>query len=106
MRIGFLLLAAVVSVCRWQALSLDREAAGDAERAVRKEGKIKEDGTIWHRFLKLSLSAHWLAGPRAAPWFWPSRAAFSDNTLSLLDLFRHHRPKLASFGHFRLDMCR
>lgn len=106
MRIAFPLLAAVVSVCRWQALGLDREAAGDAERAVREEGKIKEDGTIWHRFLKLSLSAHWLAGPRAAPWFWPSCAAISFNTLYLLIFFRHHRPKSANFAHFRLDMRR
>lgn len=106
MRIAFPRPAGVVSVCRWQALGLDREAAGDAEKAVRKEGKIKEDGTIRRRFLKLSLSAHWLAGPRAAPWFWTSRAAISRNELYLLDLFRHHRPKSASFGHFRLDMCR
>lgn len=98
--------AAAVPVCRWQVLSLDREAAGDAERAVRKEGKIKEDGTIRRRFLKLSLSAHWLAGPQTAPWFWTSRAAISGNALALFGLFRHSRSKSAGFGHFRPDLRR
>ena len=100
MRIAFPLLAAVVSVCRWQALGLDREAAGDAERAVREEGKIKEDGTIWHRFLKLSLSAHWLAGPQVAPRFWAARAAIVRNPLTLLNFHRHYGGEVIDFRPF------
>lgn len=106
MRIAFPRAAAAVSVCRWQASGLDEGPAGEAEKAVRKEGKIKEDGTIRRRFLKLSLSAHWLAGPRAAPWFWTPRAAISRKALPLLGFVRHYRPKSASFGRFRPGMRR
>ncbi|RWR27408.1 hypothetical protein D2T29_18660 [Sinirhodobacter populi] len=96
--------AAAVSVCRWLVLSLDLEAAEDAERAVREEGKIKEDGTIRCRFLKLSLSAHWLAGPRTAPWFWTPRAVIFCKALASLGFVRHYRPNSASFGRFQSRM--
>jgi hypothetical protein len=76
---------------------------GKAERAERKEGKIKEDGTMSGRFWKLLLSAHWLGEPRAAPRFLTPRAAISRKALALRGFERHHRPISACFRHFWLE---
>lgn len=66
------------------------------------EGEIKETGTTSGRFLKLSLSAHCLAGVQAAPWFWTPRAAILRKALALLGFDRHHRRKSPDFLGFRL----
>lgn len=72
--------------------SVTEVRAGEAKRAVGREGKIKEDGTISGRFRKLLLSAHWLGEPQAALFLLPSRAAMFRNTLTLQGFERHHRP--------------
>ena len=74
--------------------------AGGAEKAGRVEGKIKEDGTMSGRFWKLLLSAHWLAGPQAAPRFWVSRAAIVRNPLALLNFRRHYGGEVIDFWPF------
>ena len=71
--------------------------AGRAKRAGKAEGKIKETGTTLAGFLKLLLSAHWLAGPQAAPRFWASRAAIVRNPLSLLGFDRHYGGVMTDF---------
>ena len=71
--------------------------AGRAKRERKAEGKIKEDGTILGRFWKLLLSAHWLAGPQAAPRFWASCAAIVRNPLALLGFDRHYGGEMTGF---------
>lgn len=75
-------------------------SAGRAERAVKVEGKIKETGTTLAGFLKLLLSAHWLGGPRAAPWFLTSRAAMLRKALALQGFDRHHDRRTPDFLGF------
>ncbi|CCJ07205.1 Hypothetical protein BN69_1754 [Methylocystis sp. SC2] len=56
--------------CRESARSVQNQKwALWTKRGGFSEGKIKEDGTMSGRFRKLSLSAHWLGGARAAPHF-------------------------------------
>ncbi|MDF1836065.1 MAG: hypothetical protein P1U62_14475 [Alteraurantiacibacter sp. bin_em_oilr2.035] len=71
--------------------------AGRAKREGRAEGKIKEHGTPPGQFGKFLLSAHWLAGPQAAPRFWASRAAIVRNPLSLLGFDRHYGGVMTDF---------
>ncbi len=73
---------------------------GEAEKGEGAEGKIEEHGTMSCQFWKLSLSAHWLDGPRAAPWFLSSRAAISFKALALLDFDRHHDRRTPDFLEF------
>ena len=77
--------------------------AGGAERAERAEGKIKEDGTIWGRFWKLLLSAHWLGGRFRHHGFEGPRAAILRKALALQGFERHHRPMSACFRRFWLE---
>ena len=74
--------------------------AGGAERAGFYEGKIKEHGTMSGQFSKLSLSAHCLGEPRAAPRFRTPRAAIWRKALALMGFDRHHRPISACFRRF------
>ena len=74
--------------------------AGEAKRAVGREGKIKEDGTMAGRFRKLLLSAHWLGEPRAAPLLLLPRAAMSRKATVLWGFERHHSPISACFQGF------
>ncbi|WP_321363896.1 hypothetical protein [uncultured Celeribacter sp.] len=74
--------------------------AGEAKRAVGREGKIKDDGTMSGRFWKLLLSAHWLGEPHAALLSLPPRAAIWRNALALQGFERHHRPISACFQRF------
>ena len=74
--------------------------AGGAEKAERAEGKIKEDGTIWGRFWKLLLSAHWLGGRFRHHGFEGPRAAILRKALALLGFERHHRRRSAGFRGF------
>ncbi len=74
--------------------------AGGAERAEFYEGKIKEHGTMWGQFWKLSLSAHCLAEPRAAPCFRTPRAAIWRKVLALQGFDRHHGRILPDFPRF------
>jgi len=86
-----------VPMC-WQAgVRLSAYWVGRAERDEGAEGKIKETGTPLAGFLGLSLSAHWLGEPGAAPCFLTCSAAPSRNTLALLDFDRHHSSKTAVF---------
>lgn len=82
-----------VSVCRRIAWIPEQKAAGGAERAERREGKIKQSGTLSGRFGKLLLSAHWLGWPRAALHSRPNGAACCGNPLVCLAPIRHHRPE-------------
>lgn len=77
--------------------------AGEAKRAVGREGKIKEDGTLAGRFRKLLLSAHWLGGRFRHHSFEGSRAAISRKALALQGFERHHRPILVCFRRFWLE---
>ena len=77
--------------------------AGGAERAERAEGKIKEDGTIWGRFWKLLLSAHWLGGRFRHHGFEGPRAAILRKALALQGFERHHRRRSAVFRRFGLE---
>lgn len=77
--------------------------AGGAEKAERAEGKIKEDGTIWGRFWKLLLSAHWLGGRFRHHGFEGPRAAILRKALALQGFERHHRRRSAVFRRFGLE---
>lgn len=103
MRAAFPRSAAQVSASSRAGLRPAGFGAGKAERAERKEGKIKEDGTMSGRFLKLLLSAHWLGEPRAAPRFLTPRAAISRKALALQGFERHHRRRSAVFRRFGLE---
>jgi hypothetical protein len=95
--------AAFVAICSRADSRLAAYRAGRAERAEGAEGKIKEDGTMSGRFWKLSLSAHWLGEPRAAPYFLPPRAACLRKALALQDFERHHGRRTPDFGRFGLE---
>lgn len=89
--------ATLVPVCSQAGLRLAAYRAGEAERTEGAEGKIKEDGTMSGRFWKLLLSAHWLGGPRAAPWFFAPRAAMLRKALALQGFERHHGRRTPDF---------
>lgn len=86
-----------VPVCSQAGLRLAVFPAGRAKREGRAEGKIKEHGTSPRQFRKFLLSAHWLAGPQAAPRFWASRAAIVRNPLVLLGFDRHYGGERTGF---------
>lgn len=91
---------APASVCSQAGLRLAAFPAGRAKREGKAEGKIKEHGTLSRQFRKLLLSAHWLAGPQAAPRFWVSRAAIVRNPLALLNFRRHYGGEVIDFWPF------
>ncbi len=103
MRAAFERLAVLVPVSDQAGSRLAGFPAGEAEQVGRAEGKIKEDGTLWDRFWKLSLSAHWLGRRfRHHGFEWP-RAAISRIALALQGFERHHRPISACFRRFWLE---
>ena len=89
---------AAVSVCRRIAWIPGQKPAGGAEWAERREGKIKQSGTLSGRFGKLLLSAHWLASPRTALQLLVARAVHWLNTLALLAFQWHYGPKRHIFA--------
>ena len=100
MRMAFPRPLALVPVCSQAGSRLAAFPVGRAETAEKAEGKIEETGTLSGRFPKLSLSAHWLGEPRAAPCFLIPRAAMLRKALALLDFDRHHdrrKPDLLEF---------
>lgn len=103
MRAAFPRPAARIPVCSQAGLRLAAFGAGQAGRAKKAEGKIKETGTLSGRFLKLLLSAHWLGKPRAAPCFWSRSAAMLRNASALLGFDRHHGRRLHDFRQFRSE---
>ncbi|WP_137387928.1 hypothetical protein [Rhodoligotrophos defluvii] len=102
MKIAFPRSVRAVPVSSQAGLHLAEFSAGNAERAKRREGKIKEDGTMSGRFRKLSLSAHWLGDRFRHHGFEGPRAAISRKALALLGFERHHRPISARFRRFWL----
>lgn len=104
MRTAFPRPAARIPVCSQAGLRLAAFPVGEAERAEKAEGKIKETGTLSGRFLKLSLSAHWLGRPRAAPYFLSHSAVIVRNALAALDFDRHYRRKAPGFHGFRSEV--
>ena len=105
MKTAFPRSAALIPVFSQAGLRLSGFQAGEAEKAERAEGKIKEDGTMSGRFRKLLLSAHCLGEPRAAPRFLPLRAAISRKALALQGFERHHRPISACFRRIWSESC-
>ena len=103
MRAAFPRSAALVSASGRAGLRPAGFPAGGAERAERAEGKIKEDGTIWGRFWKLLLSAHWLGGRFRHHGFEGPRAAILRKALALQGFKRHHRRRSAVFRRFGLE---
>ena len=89
-----------VPVCSQAGLRLAAFPAGRAKREGKAEGKIKEHGTPSRQFGKFLLSAHWLAGPQAAPRICASRAAIVRNPLALLGFDRHYGGKMTGFRQF------
>jgi hypothetical protein len=89
-----------VPVCSQAGFRLAAFPAGRVKREGRAEGKIKEHGTPSRQFGKFLLSAHWLAGPQAAPRFWASRAAIVRNPLALLGFERHYDGQMSGFRLF------
>lgn len=89
---------ATVSVCRRIAWIPGQKPAGGAERAERREGKIKQSGTLSGRFGNLLLSAHWLASPRTALQLLVARAVHWLHTLAFLAFQRHYGPKRRIFA--------
>ncbi|UZD69356.1 hypothetical protein [Brucella sp. JSBI001] len=100
MRNAFPRSAAVIAVSSQAGSRLAGFLAGEAERAGKAEGKIKETGTKSAGFLKLLLSAHWLDEPRAAPWVLIRRAAILRKALALLGFDRHHGRRMPDFLEF------
>ncbi|MCM2505527.1 hypothetical protein NDN16_17825 [Aureimonas altamirensis] len=100
MKTAFPRFAARIPVSSQARFRLAEIPAGRAERAGKAEGKIKQTGTMSGRFGKLSLSAHWLAGPRPAPWFSPRSAGVSRKALALLGFDRHYGSKWGVFPRF------
>ena len=96
----------LVPVCSQAGLRLATFPAGRAKREGRAEGKIKEHGTPPRQFGKFLLSAHWLAGPQAAPRFWASRAVIVHNPLALLGFDRHYGGEMTGFRLFLPMRCR
>ena len=103
MRAAFPRSAALIPVFSQAGLRLSGFQAGEAEKAERAEGKIKEDGTISGRFWKLLLSAHWLGCRFRHHGFEGPRAAISSKALALQGFERHHRPISACFRRFWLE---
>ena len=103
MKVAFPRSAAQVSASSRAGLRPAGFGAGKAERAERKEGKIKEDGTMSGRFWKLLLSAHWLGGRFRHHGFKGPRAAILRKALALQGFERHHRPISACFRRFWLE---
>jgi hypothetical protein len=97
---------AAVSVCRRTAWNPGQKPAGGAERAERREGKIKQSGTLSGRFGKLLLSAHWLGSPRAALHLRVARAAHRLNTLALQAFQRHYSLRQSVFAPSRPEWRR
>jgi hypothetical protein len=89
-----------VPVCSQAGFRLAAFPARRAKKEGRAEGKIKEHGTPPRQFRKFLLSAHWLAGPQAAPRFWESRAAIVRNSLALLGFDRHYGGEMTGFRLF------
>lgn len=87
-------------VCSQAGLRLAAFQAGRAKREGKAEGKIKEHGTPTRQFGKFLLSAHWLAGPQAAPRFWEVRAAIVCNPLVLQNFHRHYGGEVIDFRPF------
>ena len=100
MRTTFPRSAACIPVYSQVGLRLTGFPAGKAKKAEKAEGKIKETGTRSAGFLKLLLSAHWLDGPQAAPWFLIPRAAMLRKALGLLVFDRHHGRRTPDFVEF------
>ncbi len=100
MRMAFPRFAVCIPVSSQVGLCLAEIPAGRAEKAGKAEGKIKQTGTMSGRFGKLSLSAHWLDGPRPAPWFWPRSAGVSRKALASLGFDRHYGPESTIFPWF------
>ena len=94
----------LVPVCSQAGFRLVAFPAGRAKSEGRAEGKIKEHGTPSRQFGKLLLSAHWLAGPQAAPRFWASRAAIVRNSLALLGFDRHYGGGMTDFRQIGLGL--
>lgn len=92
---------ASVSVCRWIAWIPGQRHAGEAKKAERREGKIKQSGTMSGRFGKFLLSAHSLGSARAALHFRANGAAHWLNTLALLKVERHYSLKRRIFARSR-----
>ncbi|TGY88775.1 hypothetical protein E5163_06455 [Marinicauda algicola] len=92
---------ASVSVCRRIAWIPGQRHAGEAKKAERREGKIKQSGTLSGRFGKKLLSAHWLGLSRTALHFCGHGAVYSRNALDLLALHRHYHLKSAVLSGFR-----
>ena len=89
-----------VPVSSQAGLRLAGIPVGRTERAIRREGKIEGTGTMSGRFPKFLLSAHWLAGPQAAPRFWEVRAAIVCNPLVLQNFHRHYGGEVIDFRPF------
>ena len=103
MRAAFPRSAALVSASGRAGLRPAGFPTGGAEKTERAEGKIKEDGTIWGRFWKLLLSAHWLGGRFRHHGFEGPRAAILRKALALQGFERHHRRRSAVFRRFGLE---
>ena len=103
MKVAFRCSATPVSASSRAGLRPAGFPAGRAEKTERAEGKIKEDGTIWGRFWKLLLSAHWLGVRFRHHGFEGPRAAILRKALALQGFERHHRPISAVFRRFRQE---
>lgn len=86
-----------VSVCRQAGLRLAAFPASREKREGRAEGKIKEHGTPSRQFGKFLLSAHWLAGPQAAPRVWVLGAVIDRNPTGLRGFDRHYGGEMTDF---------
>jgi hypothetical protein len=86
---------ATVSVCRRMAWIPGQRQAREAKKAERREGEIKQSGTLSGRFGKLLLSAHWLGSLVPAPCFRARGAAGRLSTLALRRSGRHYHAKSA-----------
>lgn len=69
--------------------------AAEAEKAGKAEGKIKETGTPWRRFLGKPLSAHCFRGADAALCFPGRGAALCGKSRNSRCYFRHCAPFFA-----------
>ncbi|UGQ22240.1 hypothetical protein [Brucella anthropi] len=100
MRTAFPRSAVLIPASSQAGLRLAGFPVGEAEKAKKAEGKIKEDGTISGRFWKLLLSAHWLGCRFRHHGFEGPRAAISGKALALQGFERHYRPISACFRRF------
>jgi hypothetical protein len=77
--------------------------AAEAERAGKAEGKIKETGTPWRRFLGKPLSAHCFRGADVAPCFSGRSAVLCGKPRNLRSYLWHCVPFFcdqAPFDHW------